>query len=64
MGARPFGARWAGPPFLFLMWKYGKNSQEKVSGKAVLYFLGKIECFVVFAYKKSVWQKNPKPKKT
>ena len=39
--ARPFGARWAGPPLLFLGWKYWKSSQEKVSRKTALYFWGK-----------------------
>ena len=39
--ARPFGARWAGPPFLFLGWKYWKSSQEKVYRKTILYFFGK-----------------------
>ena len=45
----PLGARWAGPPLLFLGWKYWKSPQEKVSRKPVLYFLGKIVCFIVFA---------------
>ena len=42
--ARPFGARWAGPPLLFLGWKYWKSSQEKVSRKTAVYFLEKM-CF-------------------
>ena len=46
-GARPFGARWAGPPLLFLGWKYWKSSQEKVSQKTTLYFSGKIRFFLI-----------------
>ena len=40
-GARPFGARWAGPPLPGVERKYWKSSQEKVSRKTTLYFLEK-----------------------
>ena len=49
--ARPFGARWAGPPLLFLGWKYWKSSQEKVSRKTTLYFLEKSSFLVILPIK-------------
>ena len=52
--ARPFGARWAGPPLLFVERKYWKSSEEKVSRKTTLYFLGKMT-FLVILLIKSLW---------
>ena len=50
-GARPFGARWAGPPLLCVERKYWKSSKEKVSRKTTLYVLTKITFLVILLIK-------------
>ena len=46
-GARPFGARWAGPPLPCVERKYWKSSEEKVSRKTILYFFAKKNRFLI-----------------
>ena len=49
-GARPFGARWAGPLLPCVERKYWKSFQEKVPLKTTLYFLTKITFLGNFTY--------------
>ena len=53
-GARPFGARWAGPPLLLVKRKYWKSSEEKVPLKMVFYFFTKIKFLVILPIK-TLW---------